>query len=802
MTGPRRQPRALRFLLAALLLPAGLATVPPSAAASAAAASADDRDLAEGATSVAAGDRLLDAPAHGLRALRELGDDLRLAARRSGMRADELRALLRTDRTAWVDPDGRVYFVDPAHPDRTGAAPALAEVSPVAPLSETFTLHSNPGSTRKLLLDVDGATVSGSVWNTMDGLPDGTHPAWDPAGDGAGFSDDERAMVQEVWAMVAEDYAPFGVDVTTEDPGAAGMVRSSQSDTSYGARVLITPSPVAHQILCPLACGGVAYLGVYDAVNSQAQPAWVFPPALMDQPKAVAEAATHEAGHNLGLEHDGVGDGKAGNGYYAGHGIWAPIMGVGYDRPLVQWSAGSYVGASNREDDLALITAYLGRRADEAPGTWSAAVPPPAGEALITTRDDVDAYRLGTCTANSLVEVAPAALAPDLDVRLALYDASGVLRSSSQPTAGFGDGTTASGLGATLTLPETGPGWVITVDGVGQGTWSSNGYDDYASLGAYTVSAPGCDGLEETGVPGPPTDVRASVGGTDSLTLSWSPPADPGDGPVTGYVVSRWGTAVTQALAADARSHTFTGLSAGATYQLSVHAVNATGRGPAVSVSATTQTPPRPPAPDAPASVTAVAGDRTATVVWTVPGSHGLPITQYTVTVLVDGQPSRVLGLGGATTSTTVTGLTNGTAYSFTVRAASASGAGATSAPSNTVVPAAAVVTPPVVLPPPPLPPAPVPYVSAPDRMDAPRVAVRGRRVVVRWIGAMTHGSAVRAYVLDVGPDERVRDRTVPAGARTLVLKRLKRGRYRIRIAAVTAAGTSPYSVWVRFRVR
>ena len=42
----------------------------------------------------------------------------------------------------------------------------------------------------------------------------------------AAFSDAELDVVQEVWARVAEDYAPYNIDVTTEDPGTAGLVRA------------------------------------------------------------------------------------------------------------------------------------------------------------------------------------------------------------------------------------------------------------------------------------------------------------------------------------------------------------------------------------------------------------------------------------------------------------------------------------------------------------------------------------------------------------------------------------------------
>ena len=49
-----------------------------------------------------------------------------------------------------------------------------------------------------------------------------TQPAWDPGGNAAAFDDAERTAIQTIWQSVAEDYAPFDVDVTTADPGAGG----------------------------------------------------------------------------------------------------------------------------------------------------------------------------------------------------------------------------------------------------------------------------------------------------------------------------------------------------------------------------------------------------------------------------------------------------------------------------------------------------------------------------------------------------------------------------------------------------
>jgi hypothetical protein len=46
-------------------------------------------------------------------------------------------------------------------------------------------------------------------------------------------------MMISIWRAVAEDFAVWDVDVTTEDPGLEGLRRTSSSDLAYGIRVAI-----------------------------------------------------------------------------------------------------------------------------------------------------------------------------------------------------------------------------------------------------------------------------------------------------------------------------------------------------------------------------------------------------------------------------------------------------------------------------------------------------------------------------------------------------------------------------------
>ncbi|MEA2828311.1 MAG: hypothetical protein QOG43_2750, partial [Actinomycetota bacterium] len=455
--------------------------------------------------------------------------DVALVARTNDKSVEETRRIL-ADPTARLDATQRIYYVEPA-PDR---APVAVEAAPAAagafPYADTFRLHSRPGSVRTIYLDFDGETIAGTAWNGSFGAPVEPFFAEPFSTDGSpAFSAAEQDAVQSVWQRVAEDYAPFDIDVTTQDPGPAAITRSGPSDLVYGTRALITDAP---EVGSDCGCGGVAYVGVFDDASTHAyyQPAWIAAQNLGHNTKYIAEAASHEVGHNLGLSHDGTST----LGYYAGAGAWAPIMGVAYYKPLSQFSKGDYPDANNREPDLDVIAANGGTPiADDYGDTPGASMglgsgPAVAAGGLISTDADVDVFRVEAAAGAATFQVAPAAVSPNLDLLLEVRDGAGNLLASDDAPSALVNYDSASGLSASVstTLPAAGV-YFVAVSGVGAGSLAT-GYNGYASLGAYRLTGTVATGARTVSVADAPTVLEGSAGHTTTadfaVTLSTAAP--------------------------------------------------------------------------------------------------------------------------------------------------------------------------------------------------------------------------------------------------------------------------------------
>jgi len=408
-----------------------------------------------------------------------------------------------------VDDGGGIYYADtfpvppPSESPLPSPGPSVAASSlPVTPFPADLNFHSRPGSQNVVYLDFDGGTVTGTAWNSSYGRSTFFAVAFDLDGDTTTFSDGEQAAIKEIWQRVAEDYAPFDVNVTTQQP-ATFSIRT--------LHVLATNSTDANGNANPSdTSGGIAYVNIFNTSTiSSYRPAWCYVNNLARSPAYIAECASHEIGHNLSLTHDGLTTGAA---YYYGHGTgdtsWAPIMGASYYASVTEWSKGQYYNANNSQDDLAALSSRLGYRPDDHGNTPQTATPlaftdgavvattpendpanlNPANKGVLSTSTDVDVFAFiwfgGSFNLAVNPWAVPNAIRPgaNLDILLELRDSSGTLVAGANP---------ANRTGAEIQMNDLTAGvYYLYVRNTGVGdplSSSPDGYTSYGSIGQYFV---------------------------------------------------------------------------------------------------------------------------------------------------------------------------------------------------------------------------------------------------------------------------------------------------------------------------
>jgi hypothetical protein len=518
--------------------------------------------FADGAAPPSPGGDVLARAAHGLSAVSALADRLPAVAATNRMSATQLRSILETDPTAWVGPDGRLFYKEAAETVAQGSGPAMVPTA-TYPASQTFALHSLPSSTHTIYLDFDGADVSGTWWNANQGMPNRFYTGFTLDGDPSTFNASELAYIQSVWRIVAEKYAPFDVDVTTQDPGPDGYNRSSSVDQTYGDHVLITDDTGAVNSACGGGCSGISLVGTFnDAWRSDSyyEPAWVFSSKTYGSAILTAHTVAHEVGHTFGLTHDG----DASHEYNTGHGNWFPIMGSGV-RGVGQFSIGEYAGANNNQDDLAMIAKNgAPLRADDYGNTPSSAQPLGSGTAMagvISTRTDQDVFVVShDCDTRLTARATGIGAGASLDMSVTVLAGDGTVVGSADPTSGQDTSWPAvpTGMDASVSVSAPRGTYYVRVDGVGKGDPVTDGYSDYASLGDYVLGVSACDGTMPTTPiittpanttptttagptsPSTPRIGRALAGrrgGPVTATVRWVPPASDGGAAITGYRV-------------------------------------------------------------------------------------------------------------------------------------------------------------------------------------------------------------------------------------------------------------------------
>lgn len=183
-------------------------------------------------------------------------------------------------------------------------------------------------------------------------------------------------------------------------------------------------------------------------------------------------------------------------------------------------------------------------------------------------------------------------------------------------------------------------------------------------------------------VPGAPTGASATAGNAQA-SVAFTAPSSNGGATITGYTATSSPGGLTGSCTTS--PCVVTGLTNGTPYTFTVTATNSVGTGSPSSAS-NSVTPSS--VPSAPTGVSASSSTPAqATVTFSAPNNNGSAIIGYTVT----SSPAGGVDSSAGTTalSHVITGLTNGTPYTFTVTATNGDGTGPASSASNSVTPKA-----------------------------------------------------------------------------------------------------------------
>ncbi len=272
-----------------------------------------------------------------------------------------------------------------------------------------------------------------------------------------------------------------------------------------------------------------------------------------------------------------------------------------------------------------------------------------------------------------------------------------------------------------------------------------------------------------------PRDVRATSSANAQSVVTWTVPTSDGGSAITGYLVlakdlASPTSAGTSCATSGATTCTVTGLVNGDRYTFSVVATTAVGAG----ASATSNVVVPSSVPSAPTIMSVAPANEAVTLSWSAPAStSGVPLVSYRAIARPGGASCHV---PATAKGCVISGLRDGTRYTFVVYATNASGNGPASSPSMSVV---------------------VRATPGPPIITSAR-ALRGR-VVLHWRWPRSNGgSRVIGYDVYVGPASGG-ETTSPLNARlirqrTFAFRGRKGFRTYIVVRAINAVGVGSAS--------
>jgi len=368
--------------------------------------------------------------------------------------------------------------------------------------------QSLPGAPNTVLIDFDGAVINNPNWYSSP-----------IQADAAPFTPEQ--ITQCFW-RIAEKYTPFNINITT--------IEQVWNNTPVPNRMrcIITPTSSWYG-----SAGGVAFVGSFG--YAAYEPCWVFTNMTGNSPKYAADAAAHEIGHTLALNHHGQYNANCEriNPYHPGKGsgetYWGPIMGAPYQSNISQWYNGTTTTQTCNGsiiDDLNKMTTYntvVKFKTDDRANDMQGALPigrynqAVSDSGIIETTGDVDMFKFTTTTSfNIMLTMRTTTLSPMLHCKLELLNSLGQV---------IAIDSNLNILSAMLSITDL-PAGVYFIRASGSGNpnyvdYGSTQPTNYGSLGRYWINGT----IKEKTVTVCPQPVFTATSGCSGVVLSVIPNA-------------------------------------------------------------------------------------------------------------------------------------------------------------------------------------------------------------------------------------------------------------------------------------